>query len=59
MRDFRFFGLENDVLDPFVEVKEIHNDEGYRLLRDRLAQQYNLSYREPNIQVQKVNYSRR
>ncbi|KJZ10664.1 SpoVR family protein [Marinomonas sp. S3726] len=55
MRDFRFFGLENDVLDPFVEVKEIHNDEGYRLLRDRLAQQYNLSYREPNIQVQKVN----
>ncbi|MBJ7554207.1 SpoVR family protein [Marinomonas spartinae] len=55
MRDFRFFGMENDVLDPFVEIKEIHNDEGFQKLRERLSQQYNLSYREPNIQVQKVN----
>jgi spore cortex formation protein SpoVR/YcgB (stage V sporulation) len=55
MREFRFFGMENDVLDPFVEVKEIHNDEGYQKLRERLSQQYNLSYREPNIQVQRVN----
>ena len=55
MRDFHFFGIENDVLDPFVEVKEIHDEQGYRKLRQRLAQQYNLSYREPNIQVKKVN----
>ncbi|TDO98759.1 SpoVR family protein [Marinomonas balearica] len=55
MRDFRFFGIENDVLDPFVEVKEIHNEDGFQRLRQRLAQQYNLSYREPNIQVQRVN----
>ncbi|MFT2109914.1 SpoVR family protein [Marinomonas sp. 2405UD68-3] len=55
MRDFRFFGLENNESDSYVEVKEIHNDTGYRKLRERLAQQYNLSHREPNIQVQTVN----
>lgn len=55
MRDFRFFGIENDDIDPYVEIKEIHNDEGFMGLRQRLAQQYNLSYREPNIQVQNVN----
>ena len=55
MRDFRFFGVENDSLESYVEIKEIHDDSGFQGLRQRLAQQYNLSYREPNIQVQRVN----
>jgi spore cortex formation protein SpoVR/YcgB (stage V sporulation) len=55
MRDFRFFGLENDVLNNYIEVKEIHNETGFRELRQRLSQQYNLGYRDPNIQVQRVN----
>lgn len=55
MRDFHFFALQDDDKANAIEVKAIHNDEGYRNLRETLSQQYNLSYREPDIQVESVN----
>ncbi|WP_020558770.1 SpoVR family protein [Thiofilum flexile] len=55
MRDFHFFALQDDDRANAIEVKAIHNDEGYRALRETLSQQYNLSYREPDIQVESVN----
>ena len=55
MREFHFFALQDDDRANTMEVKAIHNDEGYRALRETLSQQYNLSYREPDIQVESVN----
>lgn len=55
MRDMKFFSIEDDDQEEVYRVTAIHDDPGYRLLREKLARQYNLSYREPNIQVWNVD----
>jgi spore cortex formation protein SpoVR/YcgB (stage V sporulation) len=55
MRDFHFFALQDDDRRNVIDVTAIHNDEGYRLLRETLSQQYNLSSQEPDIQVESVH----
>ena len=51
----KFFSIENDDQEDVYRVTAIHDDPGYRPLREKLARQYNLSYREPNIQVWSVD----
>ncbi len=55
MRDFRFFAIDDDDQRNYLQVSAIHNEEGYRLLRQKLSAQYNLSNHEPNIQVYNVD----
>lgn len=55
MRDFRFFAIRDDEDEPELEVSAIHDDSGYRHLRESLSKQYDLNHREPNIQVWSVN----
>jgi stage V sporulation protein R len=55
MREFRLFAIKDDSQDPELEVSAIHDDIGYRHLREALAKQYDLGSREPNIQVWSVN----
>jgi len=55
IRDFRFFHLDDDDQNETINVDAIHNEQGYRHIRNQLAQQYNLSYREPDIQVYNVD----
>ncbi|MGQ9831520.1 MAG: SpoVR family protein [Thermochromatium sp.] len=55
MREFRLFAITDDDLEEYLEVKAIHEESGYRALRQALAEQYNLGTREPNIQVYKVD----
>lgn len=55
MRDFRFFGILDDEKESELEVSAIHDDQGYRHLREALSRQYDLGSREPNIQVWNVN----
>ncbi|WP_417547914.1 SpoVR family protein [Marinobacter segnicrescens] len=55
MRDMKFFAIQNDDQEEVYRVTAIHDDPGYRPLREKLARQYNLSYREPNIQVWNVD----
>jgi stage V sporulation protein R len=55
IRDFRLFSVLDDDSDNYLEVSAIHDDAGYRHVRSILANQYNLSVREPNIQVHSVN----
>ena len=38
-----------------LEVAAIHDDMGYRRVREALSKQYDLNWREPNIQVWNVN----
>ena len=55
MRDFRFFTVRDKESEPELEVSAIHDDSGYRQLRESLSRQYDLNHREPNIQVWSVN----
>ncbi len=55
MRDFRLFNILDDDSQSRLQVKAIHDEQGYRLVRQRLADQYNLGSREPNIQVWNVD----
>lgn len=55
IRDLKLFSIRDDENLPYLEVDAIHNDEGYRIVREALAAQYNLGNREPNIQVYNVN----
>jgi spore cortex formation protein SpoVR/YcgB (stage V sporulation) len=55
MRDMRLFSIHDDASQRELLVSAIHNDDGYRTLRQTLSQQYDLGAREPNIQVWNVN----
>lgn len=55
MRDLKLFSIQNDDQEDVYRVTAIHDEPGYRILREKLARQYNLSYREPNIQVWNVD----
>jgi stage V sporulation protein R len=55
MRDLKLFSIVDDDQDDKIEVSSIHNEQGFRKLRETLAAQYNLSNREPNIQVFEVD----
>jgi spore cortex formation protein SpoVR/YcgB (stage V sporulation) len=55
MRDLKLFAIENDDEEDAYLVTAIHDEIGYRTLREKLARQYNLSSREPDIQVWNVD----
>jgi stage V sporulation protein R len=55
MREFRLFAITDDEKVSQLEVSAIHDDAGYRELRQSLSHQYDLGSREPNIQVWNVN----
>ena len=51
----RLFAILDDEHKDHLEVSAIHDGNGYRSLRESLARQYDLSTREPDIQVWSVN----
>ncbi|MBC7502073.1 MAG: SpoVR family protein [Herminiimonas sp.] len=55
IRDFHFFSVLDDDKDDKLSISAIHDENGYRYVRQQLADQYNLGNREPNIQVWSVN----
>jgi stage V sporulation protein R len=55
MRDLKLFCILDDDENPTIDVTAIHDDEGYRALREALSAQYNLGNREPNIQIYEVD----
>ncbi|HSX20782.1 MAG TPA: SpoVR family protein [Gammaproteobacteria bacterium] len=55
IRDLKLFVIVNDVTQPEMEVTEIHDEIGYKKIRETLAQQYNISMTEPNIQIYNVD----
>jgi stage V sporulation protein R len=55
MREFRLFSVLDDDARKTLEIKSIHDDNGYRALRQQLSEQYDLGHREPNIQVWNVD----
>lgn len=55
MREMRLFSVIDDANRSELEVAAIHDDSGYRRVREALARQYDLGESEPNIQVWNVN----
>ncbi len=55
MREFKLFAILDDDQKRELHVSAIHDDSGFRALRQALSNQYNLSMNEPNIQVWNVN----
>lgn len=55
IRDFHLFCIVDDSESETIDVSAIHDDEGYRQVREALAAQYNLSSGEPDIQVHEVD----
>ncbi len=55
IREFKLFSILDDEAQSELEVTSIHNDAGYRHIRNSLSNQYNLSMNEPNIQVYNVD----
>jgi stage V sporulation protein R len=55
MREFRLFSIVDDSTQKELEVSAIHDDTGYRRVRESLSRQHDLNWREPNIQVWNVN----
>ncbi|MCG6864589.1 MAG: SpoVR family protein [Thiogranum sp.] len=55
IREFKLFSVLDDDAQEQLEISNIHDDRGYRYIRQSLADQYNLGSREPNIQVYNVN----
>ena len=55
MREFRLFSVLDNAGDPAFKVSAIHDESGYRHVRQALARQHDLSSQEPNIQVWNVD----
>ena len=56
MREFHLFAALDDDSEPNIRIEAIHDEGGYRRLRELLSEQYNLGAREPNIQVWNVDF---
>lgn len=55
MRDLKLFSVLDDDLRQELEITAIHDESGFKLIRQLMSNQYNLSMNEPNIQVYSVN----
>lgn len=59
MRDFKMFAIEDLVDDDEIVISNIHDDSGYRKIREVLAKMFDLNELLPNIQVTGVDQNTR
>ena len=55
IRDLKLFAVLDDDREEKLEVTAIHDERGYRYVRQVLGNQYNLGSLQPNIQVTRVD----
>ena len=55
IRDLKLFAIKDDDQAENYQITGIHNENGYRYVREQLSMQYNLSMKELNIQVWDVD----
>lgn len=56
IRDMKLFCVLDDDEKEMLEISAIHDEAGYRKIRQSLVEHYNLGAREPNIQIYNVNH---
>ena len=57
MRDFKLFHIHDNADNNYLEISAIHNESGYKQIRETLSNQYNLSNLEANIQIVQADVS--
>lgn len=55
MRDMKLFLITDEEDEDEYEVSAIHNERGYRRVREALSEQYRRTFYVPEIQVEKVD----
>ena len=55
IRKFKLFQISDDASKQSLRVEAIHDEIGYRKIRSALSKQYDLSRREPDVQVVDVD----
>ncbi len=55
IRDLKLFSILDDERRIHIHIDAIHDEMGYKTVRENLARQYDLSYKEPNIQIYNVD----
>jgi stage V sporulation protein R len=55
IRDLKLFSIMDDDQKDDLLVPAIHDENGYRTIRETLAAQYNLGNREPNVQIWSID----
>ncbi len=55
MRQFGFFRVVDDEDADELEVAAIHDERGYRNIRRALSKQYDIAYRDPDLQIVDVD----
>ena len=55
IRRFKLFGVVDDANESTLRVDSIHDERGYRRIRQSLARQYDIAWLSPDIQVVDVN----
>ena len=55
IRDMKLFEVDDKMMDDHYEISSIHNEQGYRNIRESLAAFYNRSRYVPEIQVYDVD----
>lgn len=55
MRDMKLFAIFDDEDNDFYKIEAIHNERGYRRIREMLSKAYDRSNRIPDIQVDSVD----
>jgi hypothetical protein len=51
IRDFRLFAVDDDAKESAMDVSAIHNEQGYRDVRRRLARHYDVATQDPDLQI--------
>jgi spore cortex formation protein SpoVR/YcgB (stage V sporulation) len=57
IRDFRLFAVDDDARESTMDVAAIHNEQGYRDLRRRLARHYDVAAQDADLQVTDADLS--
>jgi stage V sporulation protein R len=57
IRDFHLFAVDDDSRESTMDVTAIHNEQGYRDLRRRLAQLYDVAAQDPDLQITDADLS--
>ncbi len=55
IRDLKLFSILDDDHKDDLLVPAIHDETGYKVIRETLAAQYNLGNREPNVQIYSID----
>jgi spore cortex formation protein SpoVR/YcgB (stage V sporulation) len=57
IRDLRLFAVQDDSKESAMRVAAIHNEQGYREVRRRLALHYDVAAQDPDLQVTDADLS--